>query len=250
MNDYFQENKRSVLILTALLFILAIVLYFILLRPLMSDLTRKENQITSVQGDIEALEATLADLNANQEEIDIDQLLLEKKIPKEADLDEYILSLQQLELKTDSKIESINFTYDSSLDTGEAEEEIEEAVEDEETIEQEETDTSEEENDSDQSEEEEEAEESSESSEPPTIDPAILNEKPDDLQVMTVKVTGISPTYDDFVELLQAIEESERISIVSNLNFIQPTELDLYFEEDPLETIPFEVELTTFYYDE
>ena len=46
---------------------------------------------------------------------------MESKIPKERELDDYILSLQQLEVITNSKIEKIEFMYDSNLDDVEKE---------------------------------------------------------------------------------------------------------------------------------
>jgi len=244
MNEYFQENKRSLLILTALLFLLAIVLYIILLRPLLSDLSSKERAIVSAEDEIELLETRLENFKLDKPELDIEQLTMEKKIPRERELDKYILSLQQLELMTESKIEKVEFVYDSSLSTVEEEssnestEELEETTDEDEQVEQDGTDDEA----TDETEEEEET--------APTIDPAILNEKPENLQVMTVKITAVSPDYDDFIELLKVIENEERISVVTNLHFLQPTEVDKYFADDPLKTIPFEAELTTFYYTE
>src|SRR5699024_10000635 len=84
----------------------------------------------------------------------------------------------------------------------------------------------------------------------PTIDPAILSEKPEELHVMTVRISALSPDFDEFIELLKLIESNERISIVTSLNFTKPTEQDIFFEDNPLETIPFDAEITTFYYKE
>lgn len=231
MNEYFQENKRSLLLLSGLLFILAIVLFFIIMRPLLADLSTQQKAIIDINGEINVLEQQLENMETSVEEIDIEQLILENKIPKSRDLDEYILSLQRLELLTDSRIESIEFVYDSSLDVSE-----EETAETE-TEAEDEVDT-----------EDEVAEE--EGIEEVTIAPSILNEKPDALQVMTVKLTAISPDFKEFIELLKVIENEERISIVTNLHFLKPAEDALYFADDPSKVIPFEAELTTFYYEE
>ncbi len=95
----------------------------------------------------------------------------------------------------------------------------------------------------------EESEETEEDTEL-TVDPVLLNEKPEQLQVLTVKIEGMSPDFDQFIELLKIIESQERISIVTSLHFTKPTEQDLYFSDDPSELIPFEAELTTFYFAE
>lgn len=227
MIEYFQENKRSLFILTGLFFILIVVLYVVLLRPLMADLSSREKEINSAKDEIQILEKKLDNFELDQTDVDVEQLKLESKIPKERELDDYILSLQQLEVITNSKIEKIEFMYDSNLDDVEKEVENIEDHQMGESL------------DSEDEEKEEDVQ----------IDPAILDEKPEDLQIFTVKVTAASPEFDDFIELLKAIENQERISIVSKLKFIKPTEYDLYFEDLPT-AISVEAELTTFYYPE
>ena len=231
MNEYFQENKRSLFILAGLFFILIVVLYVVLLRPLIADLSSKEKAISSAKDEIHILEKKLENFELETADMDIEQLKLENKIPMKRELDEYILSLQQLEVTTNSKIEKIEFMYDSNLD--DVEEETENIEDNEETVQEVENL---------ESEDEENAEEIQ-------IDPVILDEKPEELQIITVKVTAASPEFEDFIELLKAIENQERISIVSKLKFIKPTEYDLYFEDLPT-AIAFEAELTTFYYAE
>src|SRR5699024_8685029 len=128
MNDYFEENKRSLILLTSLLFILALVLFFVIVRPLMMDYKIEVNQIADLQAEIELLETKLKTLEQETpDEYNLDQLMLENKIPSERELDEYILTIQQLELQTKSKIEQINFTYDSGFETEAAPEEADEA---------------------------------------------------------------------------------------------------------------------------
>lgn len=215
MNEYFQENKRSLLILISLLFVLVIVLYFLLLRPLMIDLSKQERAIEAKKADIQLLEVQLENMKKELSEEDPKKLVLEKKIPTERKLDEYILSLEQLEKKTKSLIDHIEFTYDSNMG----------AIETDETDNEEENEYYDKES---------------------TITQEIIQEKPDELQVMTVRFTATSPTFNEFIELLKVIENEERISIVSQLNFRQPTVYDL--DEDEDESVSFTVHLTTFYY--
>lgn len=241
MNDYFQENRRALLILSILLLVLAIVLYFILIRPLSIDLDRKKNSITSIEADIELLKAELENIDDDLQEIDIEKLKLENKIPPKPDIDEYILSLQQLEFTTKSKIESIDFTYDSNLEVITNIDEESSEDEDEKGIQVEQLDEEDIEIDINEDEEETMENESS-------IDQDMLNEKPEELHVITVKVIAISADFDNFLDLLQEIEDNERISVITNLTFTKPAENNDYFAENPLEVIPFEIELTTFYY--
>lgn len=239
MNEYFEENKRSLILLAGMLFVLALVLYFILLRPLMADYKKEQQAIVDLNNEIQLLEAQITQFQETSNDVNLEQLILENKIPRERELDEYILALQQLELHTESKIESIQFAYDSSLEVDE--------VDSSESGESSEVDTDTE-DETAEDDGQPETESSEEESTEPTIDPTILNEKPEELQVMTVKINAISPDFDELIELLKIIESNERISIVTSLQFSKPTEQDLYFADDPSNVIQFEAELTTFYY--
>ncbi|HLS20584.1 MAG TPA: hypothetical protein VK056_02845 [Bacillota bacterium] len=246
MNEYIQTNKRSLILLTLLFFILAVVLYFMLVRPLSADLTKQEKNIVTAKDNIQQLEETLQLLDLTPDDEAFEDLMLEKVIPKERELDEYILSLQQLEVTTESKIEQINFVYDSQI----ADHEQIEADEANDT--QDETESSDEVDDEvtddDEASDEEEAEEKDTSNEP-TLEPTFIFEKPEGLQVISVRVTAASPSLEEFVNFLKAIEQSERLSIVSQLRFNHPTEHDEYFADEPQTDITFEIELTTFYYE-
>ncbi len=240
MNDYIQENKRAVILLTVVLFLLTIVLYYFLLRPQMIDLSNKRDDVEAMEEQLRELEQKITSYQENGLDIEVEQLLLEKKVPTERKLDEYIISLQRLESITDSKIEKIEFVYDSNFEideeTSEGTEEGSEVTE--ENSEENEAEDVLEENENDESEDE------------INVDPVILNEKPEELQIITVKLTAISPDFEDFIKLLELIENDERISIVTNLQFNKLTEDDIFLVENPLDIIPFEAELTTFYYAE
>lgn len=239
MNEYFQENKRSIFLLITALLLLAIVLYMLLLRPLQSDLSSKEKDIIRVKEEIELLQAHLDSDEPDRSALDIEQIMLEKKIPEERNLDEYILSLQQLEFKTNSSIDHIQFVYDSNL----------EIKEDEDNEEQEKTTNTDEQSETNAPETEDANKTEPEVDQKlPTIDPELLKEIPENLHIITVRVVATSPTYSDFIELLEVIEDTERISIVTGLTFTQPTENDEYFVEDYDWGISFIAELTTFYY--
>lgn len=240
MNDYIQENKRAVILLTVVLFLLTIVLYYFLLRPQMIDLSNKRDDVEAMEEQLRELEQKITSYQENGLDIEVEQLLLEKKVPTERKLDEYIISLQRLEAITDSKIEKIEFVYDSNFEIDEETSEgTEEGSEDtEENSEENEAEDVLEENENDESEDE------------INVDPVILNEKPEELQIITVKLKAISPDFEDFIKLLELIENDERISIVTNLQFNKLTEDDIFLVENPLDIIPFEAELTTFYYAE
>src|SRR5690625_190754 len=164
MNDYIQENKRSLYMLVGLLFLLAIVLFFLVLRPVIKDLEAQKRTNQEKEEDIELLELQLANMKKQLEEEDPEQLVLENKVPLERKIDEYILSLKQLENKTNSEISNIEFIYDSSM----------EVLEDEAAS-------------------SEDAEESEESEESPAAE--VILGKPEELQAITVRFTATSPSF-------------------------------------------------------
>lgn len=246
MNEYYEANKRSLILLTVMLFLLAVVLYFMLLRPLLIDYKNEQKNITELNQEIELLQAQINQLKESSDDVSLEQLILENKVPSERELDEYILALQQLELHTESRIESIEFAYDSSLQMDESEQ-----SEDTSSTETEEV-AAEVEAEADDSDAEatEEASTNEEESNVSAPDPELMNEKPAELQVMTIRISAISPNFEEIIELLKIIESNERISVVTSLEFTKPTETDIYFSENPSDIIPFEAELTTFYYAE
>src|SRR5690625_2257392 len=248
MNEYIQTNKRSLVLLTILFFVLAIVLYFMLVRPLANDLAKQENNIIEAENNLSDLEKTLNALDLAPDDEQFENLLLEKVIPKERELDEYILSLQQLELTTNSKIEDINFVYDSQIaDHEQTESDPENQDESTEAA----TETEEQANENNDAADDEENTESEEQDNEQTLEPTFIFEKPENLHAISVRVHAMSPSLDEFIKLLKTIEQSERLSIVSQLRFEHPTEIDESgLVDDSLEDIIFQIELMTFYYDD
>lgn len=245
MNEYIEENKRAIILLTIGLFLLAIVLYFFLLRPQLVDLSEKKENLDAMEEELRVLEEQIAAFDEDELDVEVEQLLQEKKIPTERKLDEYILSLQRLESVTNSKIERIEFVYDSNLEIDEENEEAEPSDNTEESAEK--TEENLESNELDETDDENEGEETEDEI---NVNPEILREKPEQLEVMTVRLVAVAPNFEEFIELLKVIENEERISIVTNLRFNKPTEEDTFILDEPLDMIPFEAELTTFYYAE
>src|SRR5690625_4078336 len=107
--------------LTGLLLLLAIVLFFLVLRPLMQDVDAQERTKAAKREDIQLLETQNKNMKEQHEAEDPDQLDLEEKVPLERKVDEYILSLEKLEDKTNSEISNIEFVYDSNIEIPEEE---------------------------------------------------------------------------------------------------------------------------------
>src|SRR5690625_485745 len=117
MNNMFEENRSTFLMLVGLMFVLLMVLYFAFISPLLSDLKEKKSSQVDLQNDIAVLEKKLQQLDESEEEFEQEQLELQKKIPLTRELEEIVLILQEIELHSSSVIEEINFYYDGSLPT-------------------------------------------------------------------------------------------------------------------------------------
>ncbi len=214
----------------------ALVLTFFIVRPQIDDLKKEEEKVAQARAQEKALQNQLDGLDDESTNIDVEQLLLEKQVPTAPNIDEYILSLQQLEQYANSHIEQVRFTYDSSidvLDEDEDEEETDDATiqEAEEALEEELTD--------------EFGEDFFDGEQPPTF----LKEIPDGLEVITVNVVAIVPSYEELVNLVRAIEDQDRISIVSRMRAAFQTDEEELFDDEE-ELIGLEFEVTTFYYAE
>lgn len=228
MNDFFQENKRILFILIGFLALFALVLTFFILRPQINDLKKEEQKVAQAREQEKILQNQLDGLDDDPTNIDVEQLLLEKQVPTERNIDEYILSLQKLEQYANSHIEQVRFTYDSSIDVlDEDEDETDEA-----TIQEAEEELT-----------DEFGEDFFNEEQPPTF----LKEIPEGLEVITVNVVAIVPSYEELVNLVRAIEDQDRISIVSRMRAAFQTDEEELFDDEE-ELIGLEFDVTTFYY--
>lgn len=225
MNNIFEENRNAFLMLSGLLFVLLIVLYFAFISPMLSDLKDGRANHIDLQNEIAVLEKQIQQIDETQEELTQEQLELQKKVPLTRELEEIVLILQDIELQSSSLLELIDFYYDSSLPTPDFSHELDadEVIEGA--------------NDA-------EGEENSDK-ESQTIE---LKEKPESLQVITISMEITSPSYDDFLQLIKEIEQQERIMSVSKLQFEKTSDFTVKDEQDEL--ITHKVELMTFYYKE
>lgn len=267
MKNLFQENRNAFLLLLGLFSLLLLTVYFLFYRPLQDDLEQTQNEEISLQDEIAQLEEEKKSLEAQEETsvADINRLRFDQIISDSPDLDTLILTLNEIELVTDSTIEYIGFGYDGNMPEmngleGEEGEDGEDGA-------QVESDT--EENDIlETAEEVEQDEENNESEENESMEPVInLSEVPEGLQILNITLEISSPDYEHFQALLQEIEKQQRKMIVTNLQFDKPAENELIFgiadeeaeevegeaeeaDEDMFdETITATMNITTFYFE-
>lgn len=234
MNDFIQERKSLVTLFMVILFLLLGLVYFYLVKPLKDESNAAKANVNQLETDVQILEAEIAKSQNEKSQFEENQFFHERKMPLDRSIDELILSLQEIEMVSESRIEDITFNnYDSSLT--EADQVIENEVE--ETDESAETD-------------EEGTAEDIDTTEPPISD--VVEELPDNIKLITVNLSVVSPNFKQFEAFLQEVEKLERITRVDTLSFSKPGEAELLDSETDEDDamITTNVQITTFYYDE
>ncbi|RWR11858.1 hypothetical protein QNH23_00055 [Siminovitchia fortis] len=225
MNNLFEEKRTLFLLLLCLVFLGLLALYLFFLQPLSAELQNTRNMNASLESELAVLEAK-KDPESGQ---DIDTLLLQKKVPLNPELEKLLLTFQQIEQTSGSRIEEVDFLYDGSepeFDFVKEEDEESNRVEQDSTNEKEPS-----------------------SSEKTSSENSEDTEKPDKLHLVTAKLNVLSPDHEHFIHFLREIEKLERVTRVDQLQVNKPTEQVLDFHEKPDKTVSFTVDVTTFYYE-
>lgn len=239
MNNFIQEKKSLVLFIVVILFLLLGLLFLNLVKPIKDDAAMVETNVQSLETEIAILQNQLNG-QKNEETQYENTYELEKKLPLDRSIDDLILSLQEIQLVSDSRIENISFNnYDSALTEADV------AFEDEETEAGESVEES----------SEESTEQISDETFPPVSDLSEEPSLPENVKLITVSLDVISPDFEHFMQFLKEVEKLERVTRVGTLSFDQATEQDMIAineEEDEVEfdeSITTNMQITTFYYD-
>ncbi|WP_368993273.1 hypothetical protein NSQ45_12475 [Caldifermentibacillus hisashii] len=263
MSDFFQEKRKIVLFIGIILFLLLGLLYFYLIMPLKDDANAAEQNVKQLETEVKALENRL---NQNETDQPENTAKLEKKMPLSRQLDELILSLQEIEMVSGSQIASINFNnYDGGLteadgtnENNESTEGTDEATADDTNNNDELTDSKDDptmnETDENQSDEQATEDKKNEDNGSDTNDEneqatnETVTNLPTNVKLITINLSVTSPDFEHFQLFLQELEKLERITRVDTLTFTKPAERELLYEKDGSQAVTADVQITTFYY--
>ncbi|MBU5342588.1 midas domain-containing protein [Caldifermentibacillus hisashii] len=263
MSDFFQEKRKIVFFIGIILFLLLGLLYFYLIMPLKDDANAAEQNVKQLETEVEALENRL---NQNESDQPENTAKLEKKMPLSRQLDELILSLQEIEMVSGSQIASINFNnYDGGLteadgtnENNESTEGTDEATADDTNNNDELTDSKDDptmnETDENQSDEQATEDKKNEDNGSDTNDEneqatnETVTNLPTNVKLITINLSVTSPDFEHFQLFLQELEKLERITRVDTLTFTKPAERELLYEKDGSQAVTADVQITTFYY--
>ncbi|MEK5216301.1 potassium transporter [Psychrobacillus sp. FSL H8-0487] len=225
MNDLISNKRTGYLLIIALAAVVFGAIYYFLIYPLNEEKNSKETSITTVENEIALLDA--------QSVVPVEEagnsMFLEKKVPLTRELDKLLQSVEEVELVSQAKIESIDFNnYD-------------EIVADSSLVSTEETATETE----GVAVEDGEGEQAAET----PVSPVANTPLPSQLKLITFNISVLTKDYNHFNTFIKELESIERINRIDQVEFSMPGEEQGYDEEFE-EAISARIQVTTFYYDE
>ncbi|QFF99568.1 potassium transporter [Psychrobacillus glaciei] len=226
MNDLVSNKKTGFLIIIAFIVVVLGAIYYYFVYPLNEEKNLKEVTVSNVRNEIAVLETQLAAPVVEDDNRE-NSFAFQKKVPTTRALEELIRSIEQVELISESKIESINFNnYDESVS-----ESTLVPIKTEENAQTDATETTEE----------------NTANETP-VSPVANIVLPAQLKLITLNISVLTKDYEHLNSFIKELENLERIVRVDQIKFSVPGE-EQQTEMDSEETISAEIQLTTFYYD-
>lgn len=240
MNELVSNKRNAYLIIGALVFLLLFAIYYFIISPLKEEKYSKEISVEVLQGEVASLKEQYNSFQASDVKVD-NLFALESKVPYERELDELLLSLEQVELISDSKIENIEFNnYDGLLDQMQLDLYQEESMEEEIAGSEEGIDAEGESDSEDVTED---------SVEEPPSSPVADAPLPVNLKLITFNVSVQTKSYEHLVLLIEEIESLERVVRVDQITMNAPGEQEMLNEETHTATSAI-IQLTTFFHEE
>lgn len=228
MNDLFSNKQTGYLVISALIAVLLGAIYYFLVYPMSEEKNSKEVTISTVRSEIALLDSQLT--APVEEGEDKNSFQLEKKVPLTRELDMLIKSIEEVDLVSEAKIESIEFNnYDEIVADS--------------TLVPSEEEASPETDDADT--EEIEGEQPAET----PVSPVANSTLPPQLKLITFNINILTKDYDHLNTFIKELESIERIKRIDQIEFLLPGEESL-LELDYKEAISARIQVTTFYYDE
>ena len=225
MNELVSDKRTGYLLIVALVAVLLGALYFFLVSPLQQEKQSKEVVISNVRNEIELLSTQLT----APSEVEEDSFLLEKKVPLSRELNRLVQSIEEVELISEARVESVNFNNydeivaDSSLAAIDEEVALNEPVATDEASTEGEIVT-----------------------EAP-VSPIASTILPPQLKLITFDITVWTKDYEHLSTFIKEIESIERIYRIEAIEFSLLGEEELY-DLEVQDAVSATIQVTTFYY--
>ena len=220
--------------------------YYYFVKPVQDEEQSIHSEISSLKTEISALEETIATHQTQLSQTSTNEFELRKKVPASRELDALILSIEETEYLTGSRVQSIEFNnYDalvssSGLQDPMASSQTEEGqptLDGSEQVEPTEPETT------------ESAEaESTEVSKALPVSTIAVETLPPSLKLVTFNINVAAPNDVNLLQFIEEIEKKERVMRIDIIDFALPGEEDK-FTEEASEIVTADIQVTTFYYE-
>ncbi|MEC1720338.1 pilus assembly protein PilO [Schinkia azotoformans] len=218
-----QLTKKNLALIFSVLFVVALVVgsYFYFLNPLKTKIKLLQDELATEEKLYDALAQQVGDTKTGVIE---NSRFLQKKLPVDSFLEQFLLDLEKAEVVSNSLIEDMSFQDN--------------AVSENDVI----IDNSEEDQADGQENEATKVDESEETEQQASNVPSM----PEGIKRVTVNLTVTSANFFDMIKFLETIEHLERITKIDSLSFTGGKEI--LSIDDELEELTYTVVLSTFYY--
>ena len=247
MNSISSSKNGALLLVIALVMALLFAVYYYVVKPKQDEEQAIHSEMNTLKTEISALEETIAARNSELLQTGTTEFALRKKVPAKREIDSLILSIEEIEYITGSRIQNINFNnYDalvssSGLQDPMAVSEPEEGQvttagsESAESLETEATDAT-------------EQAEGGEVSDILPVSTISVETLPPSLKLVTFNINVAAPNDVNLLQFIEEIEKKERVMRIDIIDFALPGEEDK-FTEEASEIVTADIQVTTFYYE-
>ena len=236
------KNSGPLLITAVVLALLFAVYYYVVL-PKQGEAEEKQSAVNHLKSEISTIREQIALINEEDNGIIDSEFTIRKKLPASREIDQLLLSFEEAEYISGSRILGISFNnYGSLVSASGLAQPEEEALVDEA-------------NDADAIDEategdavSEEGAESMALQEDMPVSTMTPESLPDNLKMITFEVEVESPDYDQLQQFIREIEGLERVMHIDAIEYALPGE-EASLEEEASSSVSANIQVTTFYFE-
>ena len=236
MNSISSSKNGTLLIVIALAMALLFAMYYYVVKPKQDEEQMIRSEINSLHTEIAAIEETIATNQSQQSQTNENEFALRKKVPDNREIDELILSIEEMQYVTDSRIQSIDFNnYDALVSSSGLQDPLSTPETEEGAV-------------SDLTQSAIDQTEETEASEELPVSTIAVETLPPSLKLVTFNINVAAPNDVNLLQFIEEIEKKERVMRIDIIDFALPGEEDK-FTEEASEIVTADIQVTTFYYE-
>lgn len=246
MNSISSSKNGTLLLVIALAMALLFAVYYYFVKPVQDEEQLIHSEISDLKSEVSALEETIATHRTQLSQTRTNEFVLRKKVPASRELDALILSIEETEYLTGSRVQSIEFNnYDalvssSGLQDPMASSQTEEGLSTTEGTEQVES--------TEPATTESAEAEGAEGSGQLPVSTIAVETLPPSLKLVTFNINVAAQNDVNLLQFIEEIEKKERVMRIDIIDFALPGEEDK-FTEEASEIVTADIQITTFYYE-